>query len=178
MTGPCFVDANVIVYARDSRDATKQQRAAAWLEYLWREQLGRTSIQVLSESYVTLKRLGAAATEELWDRVARYFAWAPHPVDEALLRRAREIEQRWRLSWWDSMVVAAAQLQDCALLLTEDLQDGAVFGGVTVCSPFTLDVGEPAAAYAAHPAAASRHRPRGRPRKKTATQRRNPYPAS
>jgi len=43
---------------------------------------------------------------------------------------------------WDAMVVAAAQLQDCALLLTEDLHDGAVFGAVTVRSPFTLGVEE------------------------------------
>ena len=63
------------------------------------------------------------------------------------------------------MIVGAAQLQDCAVLLTEDLQDGMVFGEVTVRSPFTLDVREPAATYAAAPAARSRHRPRGRPRK-------------
>ena len=84
---------------------------------------------------------------------------------EPLFRRAREIEQRWRLSWWDSMVVAAAQLQGCALLLTEDLQDGAAYGGVTVRSPFTLDVREPIPAYAVAPAATPRHRGRGRPRK-------------
>jgi len=74
-------------------------------------------------------------------------------------------ELRHRLSAWDSMVVGAAQLQDCALLLTEDLQDGAAFGGVTVRSPLTLDVREPAGAYAAAPAARSRHRPRGRPQR-------------
>ena len=167
MTGPCFVDANVLIYARDPRDAAKQQRAHAWLEHLWHEELGRTSMQALSEFYVNQKRLSGVgiAPEELWERVARYFAWRPYPADELLLRRAREIEQRWRLSWWDSMIVAAAQLQDCVLLLSEDFQDGAVFGGVTVRSPFTLDVREPAPAYAAIPVAASRHRGRGRPRK-------------
>ena len=63
------------------------------------------------------------------------------------------------------MVVAAAQLQGCALLLTEDLQDGAVYGGVTVRSPFTLDVREPAPAYTVAPLPNPRHRGRGRPRK-------------
>ena len=61
-------------------------------------------------------------------------------MDEALLRRAREIELRFKISWWDSMIVAAAQLQDCVLLLTEDLQDGAAYGSVTARSPFTLQV--------------------------------------
>lgn len=167
MTAPVFVDTNVLVYARDERAPAKQVRAKAWLEHLWRERLGRTSMQVVSEYYVTLKRLGAAgsAAEEIWESATRYFAWKPLPADEPLLRRAREIEQRHRLGWWDSMVVGAAQLQDCALLLSEDLQDGAVFGGVTVRSPFTLEVREPGAAYAVAPAARSRHRPRGRPKR-------------
>lgn len=124
-------------------------------------------MQVLSEFYVnvTRKLVARVAPEDAWGEVRTFFAWRPQPVDEALMRRTREIEQRYRLSWWDSMVVAAAQLQDCALLLTEDLQDGAVFGGVTVRSPFMLDVREPAAAYAAVPVARIRHRPRGRPKR-------------
>ena len=165
MTGPCFVDANVFVYARDPRDAQKQARAANWIGHLWRERLGRTSFQVLSEFYtvVTRKLTPRVADDLAWEEVTRYFSWGPHAADETLLRRAREIEQRFRLSWSDSMVVAAAQLQDCALLLTEDLHDGVMFGAVTVRSPFTLAVGEPSATYEAA-RAVSRHRPRGRPR--------------
>jgi len=166
MTGPCFVDASVLVYAHDPRDPVKRRRANDWLDHLWRERRGRTGVQVISEAYVALKRLSGGSADGLWERVARYFAWGPQPIDEALLRRAREIEQRWRLSWWDAMIVAAAQLQECTLLLTEDLQDGAAYGPVTVRSPFTLLLEEPAARYAAVPSeVASRHRPRGRPRR-------------
>jgi hypothetical protein len=96
------------------------------------------------------------------------FAWDPQPIDAALLTRTREIEQRWQFSWWDAMVVAAAQLQGCTLLLTENLQDGAQYGGVTVHSPFTHDVREPVPAYAVAPAVRPRHRGRGRPRKQPA----------
>jgi predicted nucleic acid-binding protein len=165
MTAPVFVDTNVLVYARDPRDAAKQARAAEWIAHLWRERLGRASLQVLSEYYVCLTRklTPRVASEEAWEDTRTLFAWRPQPVDEALLARAREIEQRFRLGWWDSMVVGAAQLQDCALLLTEDLQDGAAFGGVTVRSPFTLAIGEPAATYGVRPTARSRHRSRGRP---------------
>jgi predicted nucleic acid-binding protein len=167
MTGPCFVDANVFVYAHDPRDAPKQARAKEWIDSLWQERLGRTSIQVLSEYYAvaTRKLTPRFPPERAWDYVNELLAWQPQPIDAALLKRAYEIEQRWRLSWWDSMVVGAAQLQDCALLLSEDLHDGAVFGGVTVRSPFTLAAEEPRAQYAATPAARSRHRPRGRPKR-------------
>jgi predicted nucleic acid-binding protein len=169
MTGPCFVDADVFVYAGDPRDATKELRAIAWLDLLWREQRGRTSAQALSESYVVLKRLALArgSTQDMWHSVQKYFVWNPLAIGEDVLRRAHEIEQRFRVSWWDSMIVAAAQLQDCALLLTEDLQDGMAFGSVTVRSPFTLEVREAAASYAALPRAPSPHRPRGRPRRES-----------
>jgi hypothetical protein len=70
-----------------------------------------------------------------------------------------------RLGWWDSLVVGAAQIQNCALLLTEDLQDHAVYGSVTVRNPFTLGVSEAPAIYAAEAGAAHRYRPRGRPRR-------------
>ena len=169
MTGPCFVDANVVVCALDPRDQHKHRLASEWIDALWRDRLGRTSAQVISEAYITATRKLAMAPQHAWDEVQRFFAWNPHPVDETVLRRARENEQRHRLSWWDSLIVAAAQLQDCVLLLTEDLQDGAVFGSVTVRSPFTLQVSEAAAVYAVERRGASPHRPRGRPKRVAVT---------
>ena len=167
MIGPCFVDANVFLYVRDPRDPRKQARAVEWIDALWDNRLGRTSAQALAEVYaVATRKLGIQA-DAAWHYVERYLSWNPHPVDEAVLRRAREIEQRYRLSWWDSTIVAAAQLQDCLLLLTEDLQDGMVLGMVTVRNPFTLQVSEAAALYAVERRGVSRHRPRGRPRRAT-----------
>ena len=168
MTGPCFVDANVFIYALDPRDARKHQRARDWVDALWTDRLGRTSAQAIAEAYsVTTRKLGVAP-HTAWGELERFFAWNPQPVDEPLLRRAREIELRYKLSWWDSMIVAAAQLQDCSLLLTEDLQDGAAFGAVTARSPFTLQVSEAAATYQVERRGAVIHRPRGRPRRAAA----------
>ena len=63
------------------------------------------------------------------------------------------------------MIVAAAQLQDCVLLLTEDLQNGAMFGTQTVRSPFTLEASEAPAQYPVERRTRSLHRPRGRPKR-------------
>jgi predicted nucleic acid-binding protein len=170
MTAPVFVDTNVLLYARDASAPAKQRLAASWLEHLWLSRLGRISTQVLSEYYVNLTRKldPGLPAEDAWDDVTALMAWNPRAVDRALLQRGRAIESRYRLSWWDSLVVAAAQLEECAVLLTEDLQDGAVFDGVTVRSPFTLSAAEPRAAYVLTPTT-SRHPPRGRPRKALAT---------
>ncbi|MBE0623191.1 MAG: PIN domain-containing protein [Burkholderiales bacterium] len=167
MSAPVFVDTKVLVYARDLREKAKQPAAALWIEQLWRERSGRTSTQVLSEFYVTVTRKlkpGMSAAQA-WDEVNAFLSWHPQAVDAALLERAYQIEQRYHLSWWDSAVVGAAQLQDCALLLTEDLQDGAVFGSVTVRSPFTLAAEDPRAIYRLPPPE-SAHRARGRPARK------------
>jgi predicted nucleic acid-binding protein len=168
VSGPVFVDANVLIYAYDSSEPVKSARAREWLVRLWREHTGRTSIQVLNEFYVNATRKLRMAPEPAWEDVASYFAWRPMPVDESLMRRARELQRRYELSWWDSTVVAAAQLQDCVVLLTEDLQDGMVFGTLAVRSPFSSVLEQPPAEYAlarAHPV----HRPRGRPRRAAST---------
>ena len=106
MIAPLFVDANVLLYAYDRGEPAKQPRAVAWLEHLWRGRQGRTSMQVLTEFYVNLKRKARAnfGAEEAWQLVSRYFEWNPLPADEKLLRRAREIESRCAspggTAWW------------------------------------------------------------------------------
>lgn len=165
MTDPVFVDTNVFLYARDAGEPAKRPRAVSWLEHLWAERLGRTSMQVLSEYYVNATRQldPGLSPDEAWDDVEMLLTWNPLPVDGSLLHAGREIQRRHRLSWWDSLIVAAARLQGCSLLLSEDLQDGAVIGGVTVRSPFSLAVAEAPALYRSMPKVASRHPRRGRP---------------
>lgn len=172
MTVPVFVDTNVLLYARDASEPAKQLRAAAWLEHLWRTRLGHTSIQVLSEYYVNLTRKldPGLPAEDAWDDVTSLMAWNPRPVDRSLLLRGRAIEMRYRLSWWDSLIVAAAQFEGCAVLLAEDLPDGAAFDGVTVRNPFTLSAAEDRTMYRITPSGARSHRSRGRPRSTLVTE--------
>lgn len=170
MNAPTFVDTNILVYAQQANEPLKQPVAAKWMEQLWQEQCGRLSIQVLSEYYVTVTRKirPARSAADAWDDVRDLFSWNPQPTDSELLRRAREVEQRHRLSWWDSLIVSAAQLQNCAVLLTEDLQHRAVFGSVTVQNPFMAAVSEDAAVYAVTRTSVGGHPRRGRPRRNKA----------
>jgi len=164
MTALIFVDTNVLLYARDRRFPAKQKRAGEWMAHLWREMTGRTSMQVLSEFYVnaTKSKLGLTA-DEAWDEVTMFLDWNPQATDASVFEMAHEVERRYRLSWWDSTIVAAAKLQGCEVLLTEDLQDGLRIGSLEVRSPFSLEARESVAEYAAAPRARALHRPRGRP---------------
>ena len=170
MPGLVFVDSHVLVYARDPRDPTKRALANDWLRLLWTEERGRTSCQALSEyhDFVTQVAKTLSAREDVWDDVQHYLLWNPQPMDVEVLVGAREIEQRYSLAWKDCLVVAAAQAQGCVLLLSEGLQDGAEYGGIVVRSPFTLRIAEERGAYAVATRQVSRHRGRGRPRRRPA----------
>lgn len=147
MIGPVFVDADVLLYARDDAQPMKRLRARAWLEILWRHRLGRTSTQVLAEYYVNAIRNLDYSPRAAWRDVEMYLAWRPLPLDAEVMSEAREIERRHRLPWWDSMALAAARLQGCVLMLSEDLPDGVRFGTVVVRSPFTLKIEQPSLVY-------------------------------
>ncbi|MCY4431576.1 MAG: PIN domain-containing protein [Rhodospirillales bacterium] len=140
MTGPVFVDTNILVYRHDTSETSKQTQADAWHSFLWRRRLGRLSFQVLQELYATLRQgrgpaFGPAVARDI---VTNYLQWQPIRIDASVLRRAWVIEERFRLSWWDALIVAAAQAAECPILLTEDLQHGQDFNGVRVVNPFAV----------------------------------------
>ncbi len=138
MTQRIFVDTNVLVYRHDATDPIKQARADAWYAHLWRRRCGRLSLQVLQETYTTLTRKlkpGIAAPKA--QRIVRALkAWQPIAIDFAVLERAWSLQERHALSWWDALIVAAAQLGDCRVLLTEDMQHSRTFDALRVIDPF------------------------------------------
>ncbi len=139
MSAACFVDTNLLVYARDASEPAKQPRAWVWLEVLWQRRCGRLSWQVLQEYYVVVtQRLRpgmpmAVARED----VETLLAWRPVGMDDEVLRLGWAVQDRFGFSFWDALIVAAAQRARCRYLLTEDLQHGQRLpGGLTVVDPF------------------------------------------
>jgi predicted nucleic acid-binding protein len=139
MSARVFVDTNVLVYARDRTDEEKNRVALAWLSALWDARAGRLSWQVLQEYYVTVTRRLDSPRDPALARedVASLVTWRPGSIGLSTMDAAWSLEDRFQLSWWDALIVAAAGAAECTHLLSEDLQDGQVFDGVTVVSPFT-----------------------------------------
>jgi predicted nucleic acid-binding protein len=137
MTAPVFVDSNVFLYAADAADPRKQRVARDWRDELWKSRLGRVSFQVLNEFYVNVVRLKPAASDEARSEVRDLLAWNPVVVDAAVIeKRAWKLQDRYKLPYWDSLIVAAAKVAGCGFLLTEDLQNGQKLDGVEVVNPF------------------------------------------
>lgn len=138
-----FVDSNVLVHRRDTSAGDKQARADAWLRLLWQDGSGRISVQVLEEFYTTVTRklTPGLTPQEAIEEARDFFVWQPLALTADLLEAAWQCEQRYRLSFWDSLIAAAAQASGCRYLLTEDLQDGQRLGDLTVIDPFQHEPG-------------------------------------
>ncbi|MGB7601308.1 MAG: PIN domain-containing protein [Candidatus Sulfotelmatobacter sp.] len=136
MTAPIFVDSNVLLYAVDETDLKKQQAARTWRAELWKSRRGRVSFQVLGEFYVNALRLQPKARDEARAEVRDLLAWNPVITDAALLEHGWKIQDRYHLSFWDALIVAAARTSSSRYLLTEDLQSGQTLEGIKVVNPF------------------------------------------
>jgi predicted nucleic acid-binding protein len=138
MSVKVFVDTNVLVYARDATEPEKQARAADWMATLWQRRAGRLSYQVLQEFYITVTgKLSPGLDKELARRDVRALgAWQPISVDFRILEGAWLLQDRYRLPWWDALIVAAAQMSECQYLLSEDFQEGFDPGNLKVIHPF------------------------------------------
>jgi len=136
-----FVDTSVLIYGEDGADATKQTRALAWLRELWQRRCGRLSMQVLDEFYVNATRMlkPAMSGGDARAEVRRYQRWHPWQIDQATIEAAWAIESRFRMGYWDALIIAAAQQQGCELLLSEELQHEQRFDNVQVVNPFIVE---------------------------------------
>lgn len=127
-----FLDTNVLLYGFIS-DEPRAETAKAVLA-----RGGVTSVQVVNE-FVDVSRRKRGWT---WEHVAsaldslRDLLGAPRPITDETHRLALDISQRYGFRIYDSLILAAAKLEGCSELYTEDLQHGQVVDGVRVHNPF------------------------------------------
>ena len=136
MNGLAFFDTNVLVYADDASSPEKQNRAIALLAEHLRRGTAVVSLQVLQEYFVAATRKLGVAPEMAQRKVeilarARVVRFEPGDVIAAI-----ELHRLTRISFWDALIVHAARSAGVAALYSEDLQPGAVLGGVRVVNPF------------------------------------------
>ena len=136
-----FVDTNVLLYAQDPRDSIKQAAAAKWLSSCWHKQCGGVSTQVLNELYANLRRIAPTlGSDQARAIVRRYRGWKNWTVDDATVDLAWLLQDRFTLSYWDGLMIAAAQQMGCTYLLTEDLQHEQRFDNVQIINPFKCGI--------------------------------------
>jgi predicted nucleic acid-binding protein len=126
-----FLDTNVIVHALVG-DPALAQRSLALLEAG-----GTVSVQVLNECANTLRRKFSAGWLEVAQASKRIRELCTVvPLTEETHERGLAVAERYRLSVYDGMIVAAAQLAGCTVLYSEDMHDGLVIDRLTISNPY------------------------------------------
>lgn len=131
-----FVDTNVLLYWVDPGDCDKRTRAAEWLQVLWLEGAGRVSWQVLHEFYSNAVRKMRLEASEARTVVEDLSHWGPVDSSLGLVQQAWKWIDSAQLSFWDALIVAAAERSGARYLLSEDFQAGRRYGEVEVVTPF------------------------------------------
>lgn len=134
-----FVDSNVLLYALDPADQVKRVQARDWLDALWRSGAGSLSWQVLHEFYANGHRKLKWPEPQLRQTVETFALWKPIENSLGLIQRAWFWMETAQATWWDSLILSAAERSGCPFLLSEDFQSGRRYGPLTVVSPFEAD---------------------------------------
>ena len=129
-------DTNNLLYADDADAGAKTNAARDLLRHAMSTRTGVVSTQVLQEFYVNARRKlhldGAAARA----RVEVYLGFDVVTITPALLLAAVDLNRLDSVSFWDALVVRAAEQAGCDTLYSEDLQAGRRFGALRVVNPF------------------------------------------
>lgn len=134
-----FLDTNVLVYAAAGSGPEEAKRKRA-LELMDATEWG-LSAQVLQEFYVTVTRKIAVplSAEKAVEWIEQFDAFPCLAIDAGLVKIAAETAERYRISYWDGAIVAAADTMGARTLCSEDLNDGQRYGAVTVSNPFRAE---------------------------------------
>lgn len=131
-----FIDTNILVYSMDKYDLSKQEESRQLLVNLTSQHEGVISTQVLQEFYVTSTtklQVDPVITKQLLKTFEHFEIVL---IDKDIIQNAADIQIHTKISFWDALIVSAAQHACCEHLWTEDLNHGQVFGDVTVINPY------------------------------------------
>ena len=141
MAARTLIDTNILVYRYDPRFPEKQRVAADLLRGSIADGTARLPHQAIVEFVAAVTRGGpdsrllepADARREAEELMAQFPVLYP---DEAVLRMALRGMAAYSLSWFDAHLWAYAEVHGIPELLSEDFQDGRLYGTVTVRNPF------------------------------------------
>jgi len=138
MKDKIFVDTNILIYAHDLDAGIKHDVAASIIEELWENENGVISIQVLQEFYVNVTKKIPKPLSYSHARgiIENYISWHIETIKADDVLRASEIEERYQLSFWDSLIIASACRAKVIKVLTEDLNHGQTIEGILIENPF------------------------------------------
>jgi predicted nucleic acid-binding protein len=136
MKGLAFFDTNILIYADDAPSPEKQSRAIRLITEDQRRGTAVISLQVMQEYFAAVTRKLGVDSELAQRKVQLLAAGRVVRLIEGDVIAAIELHRLTRVSFWDALIIHAARLAGAVVLYSEDLQHGAVLGGVPIVNPF------------------------------------------
>ena len=138
MTVDCFLDTNILIYAYDVEAQDKHKKAKDIVYSFWNDHGALISTQVLQEFYVNVTKkmpqpLTLATARNI---VEQYQVWPVITNTAQNIIRASEIQERYQLSFWDSLIISAAESGGARIILSEDLSHNQSVAGIRIQNPF------------------------------------------
>jgi predicted nucleic acid-binding protein len=130
------LDTNVLAYAENINGAAKKRAALDLLQRLPPEST-LIAVQALAELFSVLVKKARWSRERARDAVTSWgISYPLIETSSSVVLLAAELTVRHQLGWWDAVILSTAAESRCRVFLSEDLQDGFTWSGVTVVNPF------------------------------------------
>ena len=130
------LDTNILIYSIDSLAGVRQSMARQVIDLALQRDCWLT-LQAVSEFYAAATREGRMAVAEAAAQAGDWLDLFPClPSSPTAVRTALAAAAGARASYWDALLLATAAEGGCTAILTEDLGDGTLLGGVRVLNPF------------------------------------------
>jgi len=139
MSDKFFLDTNILVYTFGDEDLEKRDRARTLVAEALSGSHGIISYQVVQEFLnAALRKFAKPLTAA---DAERYLKVVLEPLCSVfasieLYHQAIDIAERWKYSFYDSLIIASALQSGCTVLYSEDLQHGQKIGGLRILNPF------------------------------------------
>lgn len=139
MSVECFIDTNLFIYQLEALDERKRAMAERIIRHGVETGTACISFQVVQECLNTMLR--KAEIPMTTEQTRHYLETVLEPLFRVsasipLYHRSLDIQARYRYSFYDSLIIAAALDAGCTRLYSEDLQHGQQIDGLTIENPF------------------------------------------
>jgi predicted nucleic acid-binding protein len=139
MADRIMVDTNILLYAYDRGEPSKQPQALIVLDHLAVNGLGVLTSQVLAEFFVNATRRlkPPLTTEEAYGRIQNYLlSWEILDITGPIVLEAARGVRTYQMAYWDAQIWASAKMNQIQVVFSEDFSERVIIEGISFVNPF------------------------------------------
>lgn len=137
MTGKFFIDTNILIYSIDNHYPKKKRICRELIAKVFEDNSGVISTQVLQEFYYTAVHKLKSDPKTIKALLKSFEDFEIVQINTTLIYNAIDCSIANKISFWDALIISAAESANCNKLFSEDLNSGQIINGVEILNPFS-----------------------------------------